>query len=446
MNTFDAYLATLGQLNDKIGAEPHVGWDLPENDKIKYAWLRNEQMYNVRWSPLTTIDGGDRTVTGGTIYKGLPYSSVKHHDKFIGHNISWETFFTALKNPASVLYTKTCYNTPPHTNATLWYGIVCSNFTCNSLGIFDVRPVTRLMKTMDGVTVISNPLDIKIMDFLITPDGRTGHTEVITGIYRNRTTGGILKVEITDAWPIVVRRTVYTWLDFLTHLTNEGMSICRYNITNETYESSPFVQIPGEPNPKAPYVYNTVLMTDFGNKANYRKTVEPTEINIMDSNAQTLVIKRDGTIVANVAVSSITPTTINGIEYTIYTYPNTSEGNYEAYCVMNNGMQSDKVEWIVYSCTASLASSTVVNGANITVNFSGVNCTPISLNGNYYTTDKTSWSSVRWLKRLTSQEITAGEAITNYLDTDNENEFGIKVYFQTPFGIVPTDAVVVNYV
>lgn len=452
MKAIDTYLNAIKNINNNITTEPdEVAWDMPDNHKMRYAWLRNEQMYRVPWSPLKTMEGGDRTVVKGRLYQGLPYSSVKHHDKFVGHNISWETFFTALKNPASVIYTRTCYNVTPNTNATLWYGTVCSSFTCQSLGIMDMRPVTRFMSTMDGVTLINDPTNIKIMDFLVTPEGDTGHTEVITGVLRSKKTGEIIKVEVTDAAPIIVRRRIFAWVDFLAHLAAESMLICRYNITSEEYELMPFVQIPGEPNPKAPYVYNTVLMADFGNKANYLKIAEPTEINVMDSNAQTLIIKKDGVTVDTVTVSNISPTTIDGVAYTIYTYPNTVEGNYEAYCLMNNGTQSAKVEWIVYSYTASLVSNTVTNGGDITVNFSGVNCTPHSLNGNYYVNslnfglNYNAWDSVRWMQKLTTQEATAGQAVTNYTDTSGEVIFGVKVYFKTPFGIVPSAPMVVNY-
>lgn len=446
MKTFDIYLSALRSVNNKLNTEPELAWDKPENHKIKYGLWRAEQMYRVPWTPLKTLEGGLRTVIGGQLYKGLPYSSVKHHDKFVGHNISWETFFTAMKNPASVLYTKTCYATPPHTNATLWYGIVCSTFTCQALGIYDVRPVTMTMSTMEGVTPVVDTTTIKLLDFLVTGDESTGHTELITGILRNKQTGEIVKVEVTDSAPIVVRKRYFTYAEFLSHIASESFGIYRYNIIMDTYMPSPFVQLPTDENPATPYVYNTVLMTDFGNKANYRKTVEPTEINIMDENAQTLVIKKDGVTVDTVTVSSISPTTIDSVAYTIYSYPNTSEGQYEAYCIMQDGSISAKVEWIVFSCTASLVSDTVENGADITVNFSGVNCTPISLNINYFITDRTSWSSVRKWQRLTSAEASAGQAVTNWLDTANENEFGIKVYFQTPFGIVPTEAVVVNYI
>ncbi|WP_010249216.1 hypothetical protein [Acetivibrio cellulolyticus] len=453
MEIINTYLNAIKSINNKLNTEPDESvWDLPDDHKMRYAWLRNEQMYRVPWTPLKTIDGGDRTVVEGRLYQGLPYSSVKHHDKFVGHNISWETFFTAVKNPASVLYTRTCYNVTPNTNATLFYGTVCSSFTCQSLGIFDMRPVTRFMSTMDGVTLINDSLTIKMMDFLVTPEGDSGHTEVITGILRSKKTGAIIKVEITDAAPIVVRRRIFTWIEFLAHLESESMLICRYNITSEEYESLPFVQIPGEPNPKDPYIYNEVLMTDFGNKANYLKTIEPTEINIMDFiNAETLIIKKDGVVVGTIQVSTITPSQIDSSYYVIYSYPNTTEGNYEAYCIMKDGSSSAKVEWIVYSYTASLASNTVANGGDITVNFAGVNCTPLSINGNYWTwslawgMDYNAWSSVRWLQKLTPQEVTAGQAVTNYTDTNSEGIYGVKVYFQTEFGIVPSDSMVVTF-
>lgn len=64
----------------------------------------------IEWSPAATFrgqtDNGEYLFEEGERYKGVPYSSCKYNDNFIGVNVLLETFITAAKNPNSKLFTR----------------------------------------------------------------------------------------------------------------------------------------------------------------------------------------------------------------------------------------------------------------------------------------------------------------------------------------------------
>lgn len=94
------------------------------------------QMADIRWIPLKDIPGLTKPIPAGIERVGLPYSSVKEKDKFVGQEVSFHTFMTALHNPRSVLYTEDVKEPPYHgTNCGPYYGTVCSGAVNYALGI-----------------------------------------------------------------------------------------------------------------------------------------------------------------------------------------------------------------------------------------------------------------------------------------------------------------------
>lgn len=94
------------------------------------------QLAYIEWRPMGTVPGLIQPVPVGEIYKGIPYSSVKEKDKFVGMEVSFHTFMSAVNNPRSVFYTDNV-SSPPYngTNCGPYYGTVCSIAVNYALGI-----------------------------------------------------------------------------------------------------------------------------------------------------------------------------------------------------------------------------------------------------------------------------------------------------------------------
>ena len=70
------------------------------------------QIADIEWTPLKDIPGLTKPIPAGIMRTGIPYSSVKEKDKFVGQEVSFHTFMTALHTPRNVLYTEDVKESP----------------------------------------------------------------------------------------------------------------------------------------------------------------------------------------------------------------------------------------------------------------------------------------------------------------------------------------------
>ena len=117
---------------------------------VEYARI----MSRVKWSPVAggmPMRGGH--FAEGTVYTGVPYSSVKSVGRYIGFDIFLKTFLAAVQNPHSVLYTENLYGEVK--NAECYYGKVCSSYTSYALqcGIWYVSRL-HTPPYRNGVTLV----------------------------------------------------------------------------------------------------------------------------------------------------------------------------------------------------------------------------------------------------------------------------------------------------
>ena len=118
--------------------------DMPTNEGMKNALLRAQQLAKLRWTPVkplpAIVSSGIPDVAPLPVFlpahkpqTGANYAAVGFtNEKYVGTNVSIETFMTALANPNSVLYTR-----PQHGKSKLaaaYYGTVCSEFASYVLG------------------------------------------------------------------------------------------------------------------------------------------------------------------------------------------------------------------------------------------------------------------------------------------------------------------------
>jgi hypothetical protein len=381
----------------------------------KNALKRIAQLTEIKWQPLMPgVMPSRKGFFSGELQTGVPYSSARGVGRWIGYDISLETFMTALQNPESVLYTENLreepYNVP---NAATYYGLTCSSFAQYAfrddyyLGTLRVHenPADANMKLIED----QSSDGIELCDLLNT-EGK-GHMEIITGITYSE--GVVDSVEVTEIVHAGPRRKKYSAPEFNRYIKDRSYFLYRYNFPDEIpYIPSKYVAVGNE----VPQVikYNTVLALDRGNKTNYVQDT-PVKFNIMDSNATRLIIKKDNTIIDNIDIIK------TGVIEKIYS----DCGKYTAYCLMKDESKSDEVEFIVSRVLVSVQATAKV-GSEIEISFSSEMCVP-----RYVFLEEAGKYNAILSRTFTQEEIINGSVTISYgkaglytIVVNGLNEFG----------------------
>ena len=278
--------------------------DLPASQGVVNALKRAKRLVEARFTPIrqfpivvsSTDPEGERTYIG--LYasahlpeKGMPYSSVRRYETYIGYNISFETFYTALTNPDSVVYTQPITGTGQNVHNR--YVIVCSCFVSD---VLDIRYRTPCIRWPDlpGISEIpAEPLeDLSLCDILLNVKR---HIAIITDIERDE--NGIVRyITVSESVLPNCRATRFTPEEFRNYWYGNDFKVFRYDrVDNVTYTPDPFLPLPEDGPMDEPKV-NRVMMTDLGNKANY-KLGENVKISVFDPAFDTLSLKApDGSV------------------------------------------------------------------------------------------------------------------------------------------------------
>lgn len=265
--------------------------DLPENQGVENGIKRAKQMTSFRWTPVAPLpavnsynDMENNRVYGPILMKpwlpqkGLVYSSVMFNQKYVGFNVSFESFVSALSDPNSVVY-KYNVNGKGRRNANCWYGVVCSCFVSYVLDMKE-RWICMRWPFVKNVTKLGQPdlNDLKLLDIVLHTKK---HIAIITDILRDEA-GNVQMIEVSESTIPVCRSTFFTPEEFRGYWYERDFEIYRKgDIRRITYAPSPFVKIEADPergiigDPELPEVkINKDIMPDQGNKTNYRKDQE----------------------------------------------------------------------------------------------------------------------------------------------------------------------------
>ena len=281
--------------------------DLPENPGVENGIKRAMQMTDIRWSPLKempsshffhTAEGktyAQTFVQPGTPMTGMIYSSVLKNQKFVGYNVSLETFMTALRDPQSVLYKKSLHGTG-RSNVGCWYGIVCS---CFASYVHDLpnRTICRDWPFVENVTMLGqpDPDEFKLLDIILHTKK---HIAVITDILRDDE-GHAKLIQVSEATLPQCKKTYFTPEEFRLFWYDREFNIYRKSDTEKiTYTPNVFVHIEADPErgisedpDMIPYNYNEVLLPDQGNASNY-STEDEVVIDVLEDGWENVVIGR----------------------------------------------------------------------------------------------------------------------------------------------------------
>ena len=233
------------------------------------AVKKAHQMTDLEFVPADTIVANkSKTYQPNKKYKGLVYSSVQETSTFVGFDVSFHTFMTALNNPRSVLYTEHLDQYPYHSShVATYYGTVCSAFVTYALGLkayhttYDVPEAKSMMLVED-----QSAKGIQLADVL----WQKGHVALVTGIRRNKLTGEIDWIEISEAWRSGCRRRVENGEAAFNDMLKKGeWKIYRYKELekNGYTPETDFVAVDDEK--RTPFQYNNAICPNKGDKSCY---------------------------------------------------------------------------------------------------------------------------------------------------------------------------------
>lgn len=295
------------------------GYEIPTTREILNVQKKSKQMTDIVWTPLADIpyQGTGGVFPANVPVTGLPYSSVKEIDKYIGYDVSIHTFMTAINNPYSLLYTECIlksrsasawgrvYNGVDHCAA--YMGTVCSVLSGYGTGQVVQWPTGEdkwcAEINLNMVKVYEqNAQGLRIGDIIWIP----GHNRLVVGLKRD-SNGEVTHVQITESTGSHVRQNAdITAQTFNNRLANEGGIIYRnIEIYKNRYVPSEFVAVGDET--ITPYVYNDDICTFAGDKATFRESdLIVLNYNLkLEGNWTAIKVFKDDVLVATYQLSEI---------------------------------------------------------------------------------------------------------------------------------------------
>ena len=250
--------------------------DKPASKGVENALKRARQMVEIKWTPI-------RRMAASTIYrdinevrhdvdtffsaycpqKGVNYSSVRCHEKFVGDNVLFETYLSALANPRSVMYTRSQHGQGRAMSG--FYGTVCTSFAAYVFNL-PVRFPSDTWSTIPGVKEVDSTAleNLQLCDAVL----KTGHIAIITGIQRD-VEGKVRIVTVSESVSPLCIVKDYTTEEFRGYWLASGYRVYRYaGVHAVPYLPDPFVPVEGDPCMERPAI-NTALQPDYGSKGNY---------------------------------------------------------------------------------------------------------------------------------------------------------------------------------
>ena len=435
------------------------GRDIPQNSGVMASYKRAHQLTDLRYETLditpsaVTPEGGDPVETRAAgQYTGAPYSSVKECEAYVGTDVSFLTFLSAVNNPYSLFYTECVrggtytYNNHTYTdgksayglsyhgvnNVGPYYGCVCSQFMDYVLGQ-RIRFVSSEFGYLTDQGLLYKVTDnshtgIQLMDVIqeYRASGKPSHETVVTDIYRNERgvptrifvsecasgqeyvkDGVVVPAGTQDSVPTVGCRTrEYDAAGFDAYL-REGVSgrsvrgqLYRFVKIADylDYTPSDFVAVEDEPEPE-PYAFNDDICTYAGDWASFRLGF-PVHVNYTRGAYTHMALKKNGTVIATVALPSSYNAT-HSVDLSEYCQ---SAGLYSAY--LTDGTAESRPTYFEVINASVAAEGTF---GNLTVSFNG-DADPL------YVELTTSGFGRLGVLELSARQIAAGAVTFNAVD------------------------------
>lgn len=324
--------------------------DIPSSKGVENALRRAKQLTEFSWTPVEKFPAGQHinTTEGRTRaefflpswkpQKGINYSSPRKTEKYVGFNVSFETFASALANPRSVIYTRPQFGL----GLSMWnyYGIVCSAFASYVLELPFRRTCRIWTNFADCIAVDSSNLEnLQLCDILLDP---SSHVAIITDIERD-VDGKVYYITVSESTSPVCISTRFCVRDFKNYWLNNGYSVYRHcNIHSVSYTPSPYVPLEGDPSLQ-PHI-NTSLLPDFGDKANYMLG-ETVELDVLEDNWASVHITGPEECILPVEDAKVKFTPSRPGYYTACCVGDSGVSEPVTFCVTHLAFSCDKTVW-----------------------------------------------------------------------------------------------------
>lgn len=299
----------------------------------------------------TAVAGTTECYSIGDAIDSVLYSSVWRDGLDVYRNLTLETFYSALANPASVLYTKD-YIDKNISNAHSWYGGVCSTYVTKILGLRQYKTTAQLDDYFEPKPILDY-YDVAVGDALLM----TGHIAFISQIYID-SDGALNGFGISEQTGSMFKTSIIDVKDFDAYLKRRGYTVMTL------IDPLPPVTLD---DPR----FNSEIIFERGNNTYITADDIASGAWFYIPNAETVYYSKNGGAFTSVTVASLPSKTVNGT--TVYNLSSCFNG-------VGDYIFTDDVS-ALKKCLIKLVSVGTINLTGNTITLSGWdNCTPY----NYY--------------------------------------------------------------
>ena len=267
--------------------------DQPGSEGVSNALAKARLVAGIDWMPLDNMPSVyDSPYFAGENRLGLPYSLAQKSNGYVGLDVTFYTFMTALHNPRSVLYTENLA-LPPYNgfDAAPYYGSVCSTSVWYVLGVKAPYYTYSIGQNKALIKREELPADsIQLCDVL----WNSGHVALVYDIGRD-VCDSIKKVvvfETTRRLKHDSKLVEYSFEGFQNRWDNNGWVIYRpKDLSNNPAAEEPFCWLNGHLIPQ--FSYNEDLCTNRGDKVAYA-VGDTVVINVFSEDYPELELFKDG--------------------------------------------------------------------------------------------------------------------------------------------------------
>ena len=396
------------QLSNVVETNNFQDYEFIQNEESvggKAAVLqRAKRISSIAWTPLAPIYSHKLNgyFEANRSYEGIPYSSVKQLDKFVGLEVSFETFISAVNNPYSVLYTENVGASPYNgTNCSVYYGSVCSATVNYALNI--KLPMTTSMYKTSGLfekIPIQNITKAETGDIILKENS---HVLMVLDVKISETDAEILLLESGDA---LAKEYTLSKSSYEKKFPYGDWSIYRYKRKNDVeYDLSEENNFERQ---------KTICMSR-GDKSCYRLN-EKIEVSVLNTDYQYLVVENKDSVIYSTKIGSKGNVSI----------PISKPGKYTAYLSYEElgGEHEESTTFEVIETNVSCARS----GRYVSVDYSSSNGIP-----SYIVICKNAKGD-----RSCVYVITDADRCLGHVDIHLRDDSGkfCKVFFQGEYGLV----------
>ena len=283
---------------------------------IHNAIRKAHQLTDLEFTPVRDFEHNYGFYSSGVNYKGVPYSSVKEIETYVGENVSFHTFMTAIQNPRSKLYTERINDDPYHgKNCKAYYGTVCSGLVSYALGL-----VPRFNSY--DFPLSDKMVEVSTFEPELLCEGdilwREGHIALITGIIKD-SKGSVKELEISESGGSCCKRYSVSRGYFVnTVMKDQFCKIYYYKDLAKNTDYTPvtdFVAVDNEV--KQSFIYNLDLCVDKGDKSCYLEN-ELVVVNVLSEDAVKLEIYKNDSLYQICDLHDRTDIVFNQLRYCDY--------------------------------------------------------------------------------------------------------------------------------